>query len=200
MVARSSIKHSHMNIGASAPGKSLEEVVDQFCLQVTHQARADLGVYHSGRSSTEIHRGHSHGFVHRHQKVSGAEDAPLAAQCLIKRLPEDDSHILYRVMLVHVQIAAGVQLQIKPPVMREQFQHVVKEPDAGGHLIATAPLHRERNLNLRLFADPLDTSLPHCRDAPCAITSSSNVSWSALSNRSAWSRGPSVMRMHPSQP
>src|ERR1700686_5822321 len=103
-------------------------------------------------------------------------------------------------MLIDVEIAVRLQLQIETPVMREQFQHVIKESDASGHLIAPAPLDGEGDLNLRLFAGALDASFSHRRDAPCERPSSSHVSWSAVSKRSACSRGPSVMRTHPSQP
>jgi hypothetical protein len=46
-------------------------------------------------------------------------------------------------MLVDIEIAAGLEFQIEASMMSEEFQHVVKEPDASGHLIAPAPLNGE---------------------------------------------------------
>src|SRR4029077_8367915 len=129
-----------------------------------------------------------------------SKNAAFTAERFIERLPQNNPHILHCVMLVHIEIAARLQSQIEAAVMREQFQHVIKEPDAGRHLVASSPFNRERDLNLRLFADPLDASFSHRCHAPCAMPSSSSVSWSAVSNRSACARGPSVMRTHPSQP
>src|SRR5580658_6073605 len=66
-----------------------------------------------------------------------------------------------------------------------QFQHVIQEANTGRHLVASASLNGERDLNLRLFADALDVSLSHRRGAPFAMPSSSKTSCSAVSNRSA---------------
>src|SRR5579862_1863939 len=103
-------------------------------------------------------------------------------------------------MLVHVEIALCLQLQVKAAMMREQFQHVIKEADAGRHVVSPPPLDGERDLNLRFFADAIDASLSHRLDAPGAMPSSSQVSCKAASKRSACARGPNVIRTQPSHP
>src|SRR5579872_2164246 len=103
-------------------------------------------------------------------------------------------------MLIDVEVPVSLQLQIKSSVMREEFQHVIEKTDPGRYLIAATAFDRQRNLNLRFLAHSLDMSLSHARDAPCAIPNSSCVCRNALSKLSACSRGPRVMRTHPSHP
>src|SRR5205823_723258 len=121
-------------------------------------------------------------------------------QCFIERLAEYDPYIFHRVVLIHVEIAARLEFQIEAAMMREQFEHVVKEANTGGDPIASAPFDSERDLNLRFLTDAFNTSLSHTCGAPCGIPNSAIVLVSASSNRSVCSCGPSVMRTHPVQP
>ncbi len=63
---------------------------------------------------------------------------------LREQLPEHDADVFHGVVLVHVQIAVGVQLQIEAAVLGEQLQHVVEEADAGGDLVAAAAFDLQR--------------------------------------------------------
>ena len=46
--------------------------------------------------------------------------------------------VFHGVVLVHVQVAVGLQLQIEAAVLGEQLQHVVEKADAGRNLVAAA--------------------------------------------------------------
>src|ERR1700730_1325726 len=108
-----------MNIGPCTQGKTFKEVVHQSRLQVPDHPRAHLGIHHSGSAAAKIYGGYSHGLVHRHQKIPGSQDSAFTAQGLIERLPEHDADILHRVMLIDVEIAVRLQLQIEASMMRE---------------------------------------------------------------------------------
>ena len=56
-------------------------------------------------------------------------------------------------MLIHIQIARGLQLQIEAAVLGEQLQHVIEEANAGGDLVAAAAIDLQRAADLRLFGD-----------------------------------------------
>ena len=58
---------------------SFYHYVDKLGLQVAHQTGADLCVHDRGGAPAEVHRSHTHGFVHGHQKVAGPKNATLAA-------------------------------------------------------------------------------------------------------------------------
>jgi uncharacterized 2Fe-2S/4Fe-4S cluster protein (DUF4445 family) len=64
-------------------------------------------------------------------------------------------------MLVHVQVAFGVELQIEAAMLGEQLQHVIEEADAGGDLVAAAAFDLERAADLRLFGVALDGGSSH---------------------------------------
>ena len=53
---------------------------------------------------------------------------------LRKQLAQHDADILDGVVLIHIQIAVGFQLQIEAAVLGEQLQHVIEEADAGRDL------------------------------------------------------------------
>ena len=61
-------------------------------------------------------------------------NAGLLAQRLAQRLPQANAHVLHRVMLVHLQVAGGLDGQIHGGVLGQQRQHVVEKADAGGDL------------------------------------------------------------------
>ena len=49
-----------------------------------------------------------------------------------EQLAQHDADVFDGVVLVHVEIAFGVQLQVEAAMLGEQLQHVVEEADAGG--------------------------------------------------------------------
>src|SRR5208282_4724477 len=127
--------------------------------------------HHRGRPPAKVHSSHSHCFVHRHQEIAGPESSAFAAEGLVKSLSEHDSNVFHCVMLIHVEIATRPERQVESSVVREELQHMVEEPDAGGHLIAPASLNGQRDLYLCFFAGALDTSSSHGWGSPCAIAS-----------------------------
>ena len=46
-------------------------------------------------------------------------------------------------VLIDVEIARGVDGEVERPVPREELQHVIEEPDAGPHLIASLAVEPE---------------------------------------------------------
>ena len=70
--------------------------------------------------------------VHRHRRGAVAGDPLAGAECLGKAVAERGEHVLDRVVLVHVEIAARDQLEVEGGVEGEQRQQVVEEADAGG--------------------------------------------------------------------
>ena len=61
------------------------------------------------------------------------------AERLREELAEHDAHVFDGVVLVHVEIALRLQLEVEAAVLGEQLQHVVEKADAGGDLVAALP-------------------------------------------------------------
>jgi hypothetical protein len=88
-------------------------------LEISDKARANFGIDYCGGASAEINRDHSHGFVHGHEEVSGSKDAAFAAQSFIECLTKYDAYVLHRVVLIDIEIATGLELQIEAAMMGE---------------------------------------------------------------------------------
>src|SRR5436305_127565 len=101
----SPIDSLEMDVGARAASKAVKKVVDKFRLQITHEPRFYPCVYHRGGASAEVDCGQAQSLIHWHQEISGAHDAALIAQRLVKRLTQRDAHVFHGVVLVHVKIA-----------------------------------------------------------------------------------------------
>ena len=67
-----------------------------------------------------------------------AADAGPVAQGLAHGLAQADAHVLDRVVLIDVQVAAGLDRQIEGRVLGQQREHVVEEAHAGGDLAPAA--------------------------------------------------------------
>ena len=48
-----------------------------------------------------------------------------------KQLAHNDADVFNGVVLIHIQIAIGLQLQVEAAMFREQLQHVVEEANSG---------------------------------------------------------------------
>ena len=84
--------------------------------------------------AAQIERGGDQRLFHRQREVAVAADAGLVAQGLLQRLAEADAHVLDRVVLIDVQVALGLNVQVDRRVLGQQRQHVIEEADAGGDL------------------------------------------------------------------
>ena len=138
-----------MHVGARPACKALKEIRHQFRLQIADQPRAYLGVHGEGRAPAQVNSRNRQRLIHRHEKVTGAQDAALVAQRAVKALAQRDAHIFDRVVLIDIQIALALQIQIECAVAREEFQHVIEEADAGEDFIMPAALNRQLDRNLR---------------------------------------------------
>jgi hypothetical protein len=62
------------------------------------------------------------------------------------------------VVLVHVEVAFGLQGEIEGSVFREELQHVIEEADAGGDFVAAFAFYAERARDLGFFCVALNFS------------------------------------------
>ena len=96
------------------------------------------------RPAAEIDRRDRQRLVHRHHEIAGAIDAALVADRREHRFAERDADVFDGVMLIDVEIAGGLHLQIEPAVARDQIEHVIEKADAGLVLEAALAVERQR--------------------------------------------------------
>ena len=88
-------------------------------------------------------------------------------QCLIKTPPHDKSTVFDAVMVINIEITLATEFEIKPGVLGERIQHVVKKPDAGLDLGNPRSVEVETTGNIGLLGFPreLGYSLFHNNDS-----------------------------------
>src|ERR1700756_737697 len=116
-----------MNVRARSLRKPLKEILHQFCLEIANAHRAESSIHNAVRASTEINRRHSQRFIHWHQKISRSVNPALVAERRSEGFPYRNPHVLNRMMLIHRQVASGLEFQIKPAVARNKIEHVVEK-------------------------------------------------------------------------
>ena len=76
------------------------------------------------------------------------------------RFAERDADVFDGVMLIDVEIAGGLHLQIEAAVPRDEVEHVIEEADAGAVLEAALAVERQRELDLRFRRAAIDHRAP----------------------------------------
>src|SRR6266481_2616599 len=74
------VQNAQMNIGARGLRKSLKEVFGQLGLKITDARAGDFCVHHAKGPPAEIDGAGSECFVHRHQEITGTQNATFCAQ------------------------------------------------------------------------------------------------------------------------
>ena len=108
------------------------------------------------RPAAQVDRRDGQRLVHRHHEVAGAIDAALVADGRQHRFAERDAGVFDGVMLIDVEIAGGLDLEIEAAVPRHQVQHVIEKADAGAVLVLALAVERQRDLDLRFGGAPID--------------------------------------------
>src|SRR5260370_37878193 len=190
------VERLEMNVGVGATGEAFKEVVHQFGLEVAHQPRAHLRVDNRGRASAEINGCDSKSFIHGHDKVAGAHDAALIAERRAKCLAQRNTDIFDRMVLVDIEIALGLNLEVENTVTREQLQHVVEKADARLYFVPTATFDGQSQPDIGFRGRAMEGGLPHF-DTPGR--SLQPICSSTDTTRSISACVPTLMRTQPAQ-
>src|SRR5262245_16061764 len=101
----------------------------QLCRQVADEVAPKLRLEDEKRSPAEIDGHFGIRFVHRQQEAV-ALNAALVAERLLERLPERQRNVLDGVVLVDVEIARALHVELEAAVLAELLEHVVEEAEA----------------------------------------------------------------------
>src|ERR1019366_6013600 len=169
--------------------EAAEEILGEFGLEVAHQAHLDQVLVDQGGTSAEIDGDHGEGLVHGHDEIAGAVDALAIAQRFGEQLAEHDADVFHGVVLVHVEIALGLQGEVEAAVLGEQLQHVVEEANAGRDVIASAALDVQGAGDACLFGVALNGGASHAAGTHAAKTSGRTLMSSMMAQApSSWKR------------
>jgi hypothetical protein len=134
--------------------------VHELALQVADHSYAHLQIDHRFRPTTQVDSHDRERLVHRHHEIAGAVDPFAIAERAEQRFTQDDADVLDGVVLIDIQIAGRAQRQVEAAVAREQFEHVVEEPDTRAHVVAAPAIDRQRSRDLRFRGATIEIGSP----------------------------------------
>jgi hypothetical protein len=161
MVAGAAVKNARVNIGTRGSGETLKKIAHQFDLKISNPRRANFGVDNRDRASAEIDSGQAESFVHRHEEITGSQNAAAISQRAVKGLTESDSDIFDGMVLIDVEVAIGCKFEVESPVASEEFQHVVEKTDSGGDFVFAAAIDGERDANFGFGSFAMQAGFSH---------------------------------------
>ena len=135
---------------------AFEKIGDELGLEIANTGRADLEIDDGVRPAAQIDGRHGERFVHRHHEVARAIDAAAVAKRVRDSLAERDAEILDGVMLVDVEVARRIDLEIERAVPRHELEHVIEKADAGAHAVAALAVERDGKRDRRFSRLPID--------------------------------------------
>src|SRR5204863_4156958 len=91
-------------------------------------------------------------------------------------------------MLIDVEVAGGLDLEIEPAMARDQLQHVIEKADPGVDPVASPAVERQPQRDIRLSRAAADYGAAHSTSSITAM------------QRRVCSTMPAAMRMQPAQP
>src|SRR5882762_6645939 len=121
MMRRTPVKGTQMHVDSGGLCEALKKILDELDLEIADALCRDLCIHHAVGPAAEIDGGDGKCFVHGHEEISGAQDAALRAESSLHGFAERNSDVFDGVMLVHVEIAAGLHVQIKSAMTRDKL-------------------------------------------------------------------------------
>ena len=134
----------HMQVHPAMHRHGAKKFLDELKGEISSD-RLDVlrGIKRQIRAPAEIHDDPDQRLVHRDVGKPVAPDPGLVRKRFHQRLPERDAGVLDRVVEIHLDVAAGIEIEIKNPVPREQRQHVVEKRDPGRDLGIPLPIDHQ---------------------------------------------------------
>ncbi len=75
------------------------------------------------------------------------------------RFTQNDTDILYGVMLIDVEIAASFEIQVEGAVARHKFEHVIEETNAGADMGFSPAVEIEMQTDIGFRSVSMDAGL-----------------------------------------
>ena len=130
--------------------QALEEMEEHLRRHVAHPFAMEVGMPLQPRATAEVECHRTQTIVHR-QGVAVALNATLAAQCLQQTGAQCEGRVFYRVVLVYLEVALGMDGQVDISMFAYLFQHMVEEAQAGLHIGLAATIERHTHVDIGLM-------------------------------------------------
>ena len=134
--------------------QTLEEMLEHLCWHFAHLLSVELCIPDQPWTATEIQCHLTETIIHR-QRVTISLYATLVAQRLQQAFAQGDTRIFYGVMLIHIEVALGVDGEVHHAVLAYLFQHVVEETKTGRNVAFAAAIKIYLDVDIRLLGGAL---------------------------------------------
>jgi hypothetical protein len=146
----------HVQVRTERIAERAAKFLHQYDVEIAHEHRRRLRRVHEMRTPADVDDDSRERFVHRQQEEAVAFDADFVAERFLEGLPEHESDILDRVVIIDVGVAGRLDREIEQTVLGEQREHVVEERHARVDLRLAATVDRERQRDIGLRGFPRD--------------------------------------------
>lgn len=140
-----------MHVGPGALRKSMKKVFDQFGLKIADALGRELRLDHAKRAPAQIDRGRRESFIHWHQEIAGAQDAPFAAERRVDCSAERNTDIFDGMVLIHVKVAGSIEPQVETAMARHQIKHVIEKRNSRGNFGFAPAIEIQVQVDLRFL-------------------------------------------------
>lgn len=124
-----SVMDVNVEVAQRVGGQRLPKVFDQFRIEFTDLLGGERRIENQEVASAQIPNGAAQSLFHWQSEVTIASDSLFVANRLADRLTNADTSVFDGVMLIDMQIAGNVDVEIKTTMPREELQHVIEKPD-----------------------------------------------------------------------
>ncbi len=143
------IEQFEVQADAGVHREGLEEFLEQLGVDLPDLVAREAHLPDQVGPVAQVDRGARQRFVHRNIGVAEADDAGIAAHGFLERLAQHDADVFHRVVLVDVEVALGLDVNVHGGVLGEALEHVVEEPDARGNRRFSRAIDVHGDLDLR---------------------------------------------------
>lgn len=162
MVVRT-IEIFDMQRNARRRRKTVEPVLDQLGVPFTQTRHSKRHFPDKIGPPRNIERAAGQRLVHRRVSRSVARNPAFIAQCLQHRLANRDAGVFGGMMLVDMQVANCLDLQVNQRMAGQLLKHVVKKTDAGRHFINAGAVEIDLDIDRRFVRLAADSPGAHGR-------------------------------------
>lgn len=163
MVVIAAIEIFNVQRDPGCGGKAHEPMLDEFGVPFAQSWHGKRRLPDKIGSPRYVQRTAGERFIHRRIGAAIARNAALIAQSCQYRFTDGDAGIFGRVMLINMQIADGLYLQIDERMFGKLFEHMVEKSDPGRHVIHAAAIEIDGNINRGFVGLAADRSGSHGR-------------------------------------
>ena len=168
MVVVCTVEVFNMQRDTGAGRKAVEPMFNQLGIPFAKARHAKRHLPHKIGAPRNIERTAGQRLVHRRISRAITRDATFIAKRLQNGLANRDARVFGCMVLINMQVAHRLDLQVNERMSGQLLKHMVEKTDACGHFIHTSAVKVHLNINGRFVRLATDRACTHGRRYSCA--------------------------------